>query len=247
MILHHAKGILISISIVALCFSCSKEKEPMQTISELNADDIAYLLGAIKEIGQKDQYYRNMISLGTTDQAILEQDRENRKTMTIEEYFAFKDSLGLTGLDQAAKDSLWRLQHALDEENHKQFKLIVAQYGYPSPERLGVDKDKLFKILLHPPVSTTPEEYLEDMVAILEPEVFAGRMDATSFAMFYDNIMHKVLKRPQLYGVVKIFDPITRSEQNPVINNIDSTNAARERIGLEALQAGEYEHVSNSD
>ncbi|MEL6824473.1 MAG: hypothetical protein AAFP70_22160, partial [Calditrichota bacterium] len=144
-------------------------------------------------------------------------------------------------LTKEQTDSLWALQHKLDYQNYRDIKDIINTYGYPSAERLNVETDQLYAILLHPPIEIEPQEYLSEMKALLLPEVQKKRMETISFARFVDNIRTKVLQEPQLYGTVKSFNPATMSMGLPVIEGIEKTNKAREAIGLEPLKDGEYE------
>lgn len=50
----------------------------------------------------------------------------------------------------------------------------------------------------------------------------------------------KIFGRTQLYGTGDEFDPKTNSIVPPFIENIDSTNIVRKKIGLAELKEGEY-------
>lgn len=198
------------------------------------------ILKQIEEIYEKDQLYRSIISLGNDDPNIIKKDKELSQTASLEVYIAFKKGVEKT-LSESQIDSLWKLQHVYDFENYKAFIDLLNNYGYPSSERLSVKEDKLFLVLLHPPVEIEPDVYLKNMAEVLKPEVLEGRMEAKLFATFYDNIKAKILKEPQLYGTNKSFDPSTMQMASPSIQNIDSTNKARLEIGLPALEKGEFQ------
>ncbi|MCB0641347.1 MAG: hypothetical protein KDC44_06890 [Phaeodactylibacter sp.] len=205
----------------------------------LTDEDKTHLLNEIDRILEADQQYRGAISLGTLNDSILAEDAEKSKTLTIEEYMAYRRTLQLE-LPKSVEDSLWLLQHQLDSENHQAFVKIIQGYGYPSPERLGVEDDRLFVVLLHPPADQDIPQYLANMQALLLPEVKSGRMPGRMYATFYDNIKAKILNEPQLYGTNKSFDQATMSMGPPDIEDIEVTNAARAEIGLPPLQEGEY-------
>ncbi|MEM6700554.1 MAG: hypothetical protein AAF599_19270, partial [Bacteroidota bacterium] len=144
-------------------------------------------------------------------------------------------------LPKTIQDSLWKLQHQLDEENYHAFVRMVKAYGYPSKERLGTEDVNIVVILFHPPAHLNIPEYLETMTNLLLPEVKAGRMKPKLFALFYDNIKAKILREPQLYGTNTPFSMKTMKPGLPPIADIEKTNEARKAIGLPALKKGEYE------
>jgi len=239
----HLKTLLIACYLLLPLTACQSPKaQPEASIpAQLSAEQIATISAEIDHINITDQLYRDPISLGTLDDSLLQVDKQLSKTATIEEYIAFQKTVPRT-LTKAQEDSLWALQHKIDYENYLSLKAIFQQYGYPSEARLGKYLD-IFPILVHPPIEIEPQAYLDEMVAILKPEVAAGRMEGNMFAMFYDNIKAKILREPQLYGTMRSFDPATMSMGNPKIQNIDSTNAARKALGLPNLGIGEYDIV----
>ena len=223
------------------CWSCSNStnktvKSKSFQLSELEKQKI---IVEIEKMAELDKKYRNIISLGTLDKEKIKKDKELRETASLEEYVAFTQTIEKT-LEKEQIDSLWELQHKLDYQNYNGFKEIIDEYGYPSKERLNVKKDKLFPILLHPPIEIGPQKFLDEMEEVLLPEVREKRMKAESFALFVDNIKAKILNEPQLYGTTKSFNPATMSAGLPEIENIEKTNNARKTIGLEPLKEGEY-------
>lgn len=227
---------LFFVGLIAGTWSACQPSGPKVNLTDA---DKAYLLGEIERILEADQRYRGAISLGTLNDSILADDAEKRETLSVEEYIQYQRALQLE-LPKSVEDSLWVLQHQLDNANHQAFLEIVKTYGYPSPERLGVENDQLFTILLHPPTDQEIPQFLEKMQALLLPEVRSGRMPARMYASFYDNIKAKVLNEPQLYGTNKSFDPQTMSMGPPDIEDIEVTNAARAEIGLPPLEEGAY-------
>ena len=204
----------------------------------LTNTDRQTLLAEIATIAEMDGRHRAALSLGTLDPELLRRDAELSKNGTLEELLAFERSVEET-LTDAQRDSLWTLQHRLDAQNYRAFKRLVQRYGYPSKERLGVKSDRLFAVLLHPPVEIEPQAFLDEMTELLLPEVQAGRMAGKSYALFVDNIKAKVLREPQLYGTNRSFDLKTMAMGPPEIVDLEITNAARAAIGLEPLAEAE--------
>ena len=228
-------------------YTCAAKKiEPTTEITFDLSDTVKKELSQkIDTIDALDQKYRGPISIGTLNPEVLKKDAELSKKGNLPEYIAFRKTVE-KDLSKEQIDSLWKLQHALDYKNYQELKAMVQQYGYPSKERLGVQADKLYAVLLHPPIELEPEEYLKEMSSLLLPEVEAKRMKAISYAMFYDNIKTKVMKQPQLYGTSKTFNPATMKEGLPKIKDLEQTNTARTEIGLEPLKEGEFE-LDNKD
>ena len=210
------------------------------TAQELTEKQKAEILSQIEEIEEKDQRYRTPLAIGTLNDSILAVVEAKSKTMEIMEYYTFKQSLNLN-LPKDVQDSLWHLQRQLDAENLAHLKTLVQTYGYPSKERLGTTEDNLFVVLLHPPYALAEiPTFMEEMSALLLPEVKAGRMPPKFFALFYDNMLGKILRKPQLYGTNQQFDTKTRTVLPPGIVDLKKTNEARLQIGLPILKEGEY-------
>jgi len=240
--MNRIKLLLLFLTIVVYC-SCNNSTDKTKTVTskqiQLSEATQQKLITEINSIAELDQKYRSIISLGSMNPELIKKDKELRKTATLEEYMAFAQTVE-KDLSKVQKDSLWKLQHELDFQNYEDFKELIHKYGYPSKERLGTDEDKLFQVLLHPPIEITPRVFLEEMQNLLLPEVKESRMAAESFALFVDNIKAKILKEPQLYGTNKSFNPATMSMGLPEIKNIEETNQARQDIGLKILKEGEY-------
>ncbi len=78
------------------------------------------------------------------------------------------------------------------------------------------------------------------MQNLLLEEVKANRMEPIKFATYVDNMRKKAFGKNQLYGTGDEFDPKTNAIVPPLIENIDSTNIARKKIGLPSLKEGAY-------
>ena len=236
---------LLTIGLIVTLISCRNTNTDNTSIIAYNLTDETRqkLIEKLLIIGEKDQRYRQMISLGTMDEAIIKKDREMSNT-PIEEYLAFSKTIKRT-ISKKQVDSLWVLQKTLDFENYNEIVLIIEKFGYPSKERLQVESDKIYAMLLHPPKEIKPRLYLNKMTKLLKPEVTEGRMEAKVFASFVDNIKSKILKKPQLYGTNKLFNPETMSVGLPKIEDIKKTNEARKEIGLPELKEGQYQLVNN--
>lgn len=190
----------------------------------------------IERIMARDRQFRSMLSYGTTD---LE-EIERLAALPLEEVMAAMSD-DTRKLSPEIRQLLVRLQRHNDRENLAELEAIVREYGYPSEERLGMENVGLITVLLHPPVPTEEvESHLHRMSALLLPEVQAGRMAARQYAMFVDNMLAKILRRPQRYGTNQEFDPATRQILPPEIADLEQANAARRAIGMPELQDGEY-------
>ncbi len=231
---------IILTSLMSFC----ENKEGRVIRSEMTQEERNELIAKIEIIAEKDQYFRRYIALGTLSDSLLEVDARNQNEMSVQAYLEWSTAVQ-SKLPTAVEDSLRDLQDSLDFENYQDVKSLIREYGYPSKEFLNVQADKLFPILLHPPSKVKAEEYLAEMVDLLEPEVFKNNLEPMSYARFYDNIQWKILGQPQLYGTNKSFNTETMSIGPALIKDIDETNEARVRIGLPKLQEGEYEILEN--
>ncbi len=233
----------IIVFLATIVLACEKNERTVSR-SEMTMQEKNELIEKIEILAEKDQYFRRPISLGTLSDSLLEIDAKNRNEMSVQEYLEWSTSVK-SKLPAAVEDSLRSLQDSLDFENYQNIKSLIRKYGYPSKEFLNVPADKLFAILLHPPSTIDAEEYLTEMVDLLEPEVLNKNLEPISYARFYDNIKWKILGQPQLYGTNKSFNPETMSIGPARIEDIQKTNAARKRIGLPELKEGEYEILEN--
>ena len=223
------------------CMSGQKKQSHPITY-ELPEQTKMELINEINQMAELDEKYRSVIQLGTLDTALLRRDKELSKKGDMSEYIAFTKTITRT-ITQPQEDSLKLLQDKLDNQNYLKVKSIINEYGYPSKERLGIKADKFAPILLHFPNSLPPSQYLEEMTALLLPEVKENRMEAISFARFYDNLVTRFLGESQKYGTIRKFNVQTMTPGLPEIDNLEETNKLRSEIGMEVLKEGEY-HLS---
>lgn len=221
-------------------FSCKSTQYTIKDI-ELTQADKDFLYEEIELMLEFDQKYRSPLSLGTLDEKILAEDKEKSKTLEIEEYIIYRQSLELEEMPQEIKDSLWALQHEIDYNNYVKIKFLIKEYGYLSKERLGQKSDRFFVMLLHPAPQLDPKEYRDEMAAIFANEVKYKRMTPLQYAMFYDNITYKIMNEPMLYGTGNIFNHKTGTLEPPFIKDLETSNKARKEIGLPLLKEGEYQ------
>ncbi len=137
-------------------------------------------------------------------------------------------------LTKKQEDSLWDIQNGMDLKNTNRLYEITQEYGWLNETQLDSVIDPML-FLFH-----TPKETIEKMQTLLFEEVQAKRMESNKFAMYVDNMRKKAYGKNQLYGTGDEFDPKTNSIVPPFIENIDSTNIERKKIGLPELKKGEY-------
>ncbi len=229
---------------IANCLNAQNEKagEQSETTStsaiktDLTDHDKQLLKLRLQHLFEKDQQFRSYSSYGTTDDSEI----QRLKKLSLREQFAAM-AKNRKKLSFEIKQLLQKLQRKNDRENLNEFIALVKKYGYPSPERVGTDFDRCLVLLLHPPVAKDQiENHTAKMCQLLKPEVLAGRMKPRSYAMFVDNMRGKILRKPQLYGTNKSFNPKTGKIEPPLIRDIAETNQARREIGLPILEDGEY-------
>ena len=219
------KIILISTILISL-ISCKEKKENKK---ELTDSIKAELIAEFKEMKEKDQLNRSYVSLGTFDQKLI----DSTKKLTTQEYISFIQS-HKSELTKKQEDSLWNIQNKIDLRNTNRLYEITKEYGWLSKTKLDSVIDPML-FLFH-----TPKETIDKMQALLMEEVKANRMEPIKFATYVDNMRKKAFGKNQLYGTGDEFDPKTNSIVPPFIENIDSTNIERKKIGLPELKEGEY-------
>lgn len=200
------------------------------------------LVQLFEAVDVADQQYRKYLSAGTLDDQLIQEMNAVYDSAGIEAYLQFKAELKLQ-LTASTKDSLWALQHANDYRNHLLLRGVLATYGWPGERILGDQHYQPLMLLLHPPKQWTPKEVLAWYSPRLKEEVTAGRMPAIQYAQFVDNVLGKMLRKPQLYGTNEQFDPSTGKVLPPGITDLQATNRARTEIGLPALVEGDYRLV----
>jgi len=230
------KQTVIVILLLIVVLACKSTQQQIKIdLTEVQKKEI---ISQLDEMGELDQKYRLIMGAGSLDKSLIDEYTKLMKAGDIKAVMTYM-AKGYK-IEKQQLDSLWQLQHTIDFDNYKKLKSIIQKYGYPSDKRLGIDKDMLAPLLVHPPIEIKPEIYLEEMRTLLLVEVKTKRMDAEDYAKFYDNIMHKILRKPQLYGMNGSFNPVTQSIDLPEIGNLEKTNKARAEIGLSALKEGEY-------
>jgi hypothetical protein len=226
---------------VALVFFCPIEVSAQQANQldgtiELSETDKRILTTRIDQIMVKDQQFRSYLSFGTIDEAKIAKIQKLDAKGQLAAMAASKDELS-----DEVKKVMVELQRRNDRDNLIEFREIVKQYGYPSAERMGVKSDRLFAVLLHPHVDLADvEAHAKEMEEFLKPEVIAGRMKAKLYAAFVDNMLGKILRKPQLYGTNQQYDPVAKKVLPPVIEDLQRANDARREIGMPELKDGEY-------
>ncbi|MEO1714743.1 MAG: hypothetical protein AAFU60_15540 [Bacteroidota bacterium] len=201
----------------------------------ISEDEKAWLYEMFSQIEERDQRYRSNLQWETLDEEILTTLDSIFDHEGVPAGLTYHQSLNLE-LPKAVSDSLWNLQHRLDLENHLLLRGIWQQYGYV-PESVSKDLDFVQMLtLMHPPKDWSVENYLEEYKALFLPEVKAGRMPPIRYATFVDNIRGKILGLPQLYGTNQIFDQETGTVKDPVLEDLEASNAARAAIGLPPLE-----------
>ena len=209
---------------------------------ELSEDEKSIIHLQLDQIAERDQQFRSYLAHGTINEQKLNQLRNLNANEMLEAMANSKNEL-----TAETRTLLVELQRRNDRKNHAALFRLVDQYGYPSAERLGVKSDRLFAVLLHPPVDTNKiEQHTEEVRLRLLPEVVAGRMPAELYATFVDNMRGKILRKPQLYGTNQVYDRKTGRILPPVIKDIAATNRARRDIGMSELGAGQYRLATSS-
>lgn len=239
-----SRRLLLAVAICGLLsVTVNAQQIPNKTSFELSEIDKRLLNDRIARILEKDQQFRSYLSYHTTDdEKIAELNKLDAKGMME----AMTQNKG--ALSAETTELLKKLQLKNDKENLKEFLAIIEEYGYPSAERLGVKADKLFVLLLHPPVEKGQvESHTKMLCEKLLPEVKAGRMKPKLYAMFVDNMRGKILRLPQIYGTNQQYDRATGKILPPKIEDLDKANRARQEIGMPELKDGEYRLASASN
>jgi len=221
------KTVLILIIFISL-FSCQEKNKEVKK-KELSESKKVELIAELKKMKEEDQLNRSYISYGTFDQKLI----DSIKVLSTQEYISFMQT-HKSELTSEQKDSLSNIQNTIDLKNTNRLYEITKEYGWLSKSKLDSIIDPMI-FLFH-----TPKETIEKMQALLFEEVQANRMNPNKFAMYVDNMRKKVYGKSQLYGTGGEYDPKTNSILPPFIENVDSSNIARKKLGLPELKEGEY-------
>ena len=234
---------LTALLTITLCFQASSYLMAQRTTeanaspkSELSETDQRIIRQRLEAMFDKDQQFRNHLSFGTIDD---EKIAEYEKLEVAEQFKAMRENKDK--LSKEVRETLWEFQRKNDRENLTELASIIEEFGYPGPHRIGAERDRVFALLLHPPVSRDEVEgHTKEWCKLLLPEVKAGRMEAKSYATYVDNMRAKILHLPQLYGTNKQFDRGTGKVRPGLIEDLEATNRARRDIGMPELKEGEY-------
>ncbi|MBO6512550.1 MAG: hypothetical protein JJ974_01120 [Phycisphaerales bacterium] len=183
---------------------------------------------ALDAIMESDQRYRTAISWGTTDPEELARLEALDDDESMAEYVR-RNKEGIE-LDPEVEQSLWDKQIPIDKKNTRELMRLVDAHGWPTHETAGEGFASPIPVLIH----MTMED-AEWVLPKLYTEVIEGRMDPGPYAMIYDRKQQHDGK-PQLYGKMQAFDSKTMSVLPPAIVDIDETNRARAKIGMEPLE-----------
>lgn len=192
---------------------------------EVNVDEYRMILDQIYD---SDQKFRTAISWGTTDQTELDRLDALSDDEQLSEY-ARRNREGVA-LDPDLEKELWEKQIAIDRSNTKQLMDLVKRFGWPTEELLGEGTPSMVPVLIHMQMEDS-----DWVLPVLHREVLDGRMPPKPYAMIYDRKQHHEGKR-QIYGMMQAFDSKTGSVLAPAIVDIDETNIARSKIGLDPLE-----------
>jgi len=206
---------------------------------EISENEITYIQGIFNNISITDQKYRGYLTHETTDDQIIAKIDSLLNNVGVEEGLMYAKSLNLS-LSQEVKDSLIVLQNQIDLQNHMIIRGIWDTYGF-IPKSIIEEKNYVqHLLLLHPPGEWDVRKFQQEYATMLIEEVKVGRMPAKSYASFYDNMLAKILREPQLYGTNEQFDPEQGIILPPIIKDLEEANEARVAIGLPELKEGEY-------
>ncbi|MEM9820127.1 MAG: hypothetical protein AAF985_03615 [Bacteroidota bacterium] len=236
-------GILNAVLLMVFCLILSSNGFTQNASfpkKEVTEPEKVLIRQLFKAINTSDQLYREKLSTGTLDEAILAKIDSIYEQEGVQAALTYEKSLNLS-LPKAVEDSLWNLQAMIDLQNHLILRGLWETYGYIPKEVIEEYNYVQVLLLLHPPRDWDIPTYLKEYSAMLIEEVRAGKMSAFDYASFYDNMKSKILQEPQLYGTNKRFDSKSKSILPPVIQDLEKTNSARKAIGLPELKEGEYE------
>ncbi|MFT4666624.1 MAG: hypothetical protein ACI8YQ_003955 [Polaribacter sp.] len=227
--------LLLLFSILSFTLSAQDIKLKKETTER----EIAYIQGIFENISITDQKYRSFLSYETMDETIITKIDSLIDNVGIEAGLTYSNSLNLS-LNQELKDSLILLQDQIDLQNHMILRGVWDTYGF-IPKSIIEEKNYVQQLLLvHPPGTWDVRKFQQTYAEMLIEEVKVGRMPAKTYATFYDNMLCKILREPQLYGTNQQFDPEKGEVLPPIIKDLAEANEARAAIGMPLLEDGEY-------
>lgn len=220
------KNLILIVFLFYSILSCSSRANTKIALTESEKE---VLITELKVMLQSDQYNRSFLSVGSLNQKLIDSVGE----LSTDDYISFKQSYK-SELSKEQKDSLWDIQNAIDLNNTNRLYEIVQSYGWLSEAKLDSLIDPMI-FLFH-----TPKETIDKMQTILLSEVQEKRMLPSKYAIYVDNMRKKAFGKHQLYGTGDEYDSKTNTIGPPFIENIDSTNFERNKIGLLELKKDEY-------
>lgn len=193
-----------------------------------DAEEREQLEATLRRIDEEDQRYRGQLQWETTD--LEEIERLNQ--MEIEEVFAELHRRREAGikLDPEVRAELSEKQIEFDRRLFEEVVELTKRYGFPDPERLGLEAPSVVPVLIHARL-----EAWEAHQGLFRAEAEAGRMKGREFAVVYDRKLQHAGK-VQLYGTSSRFNPETGKADPPEIEDIEQTDAARAAIEMEPLE-----------
>jgi len=212
------KGKLILIFIVLSLVQCTTNRQISKNDKKNVREQLANMLSS-------DQKYRMMLMYGETNKRKL--DSILQLPFDVRLNILKRHDTPEYGLSKAAADSLWKMQNKIDSDNVVQLKAIIARYGWPDERRFGENKANI--ILMHADV-----QKVKELHAFLLREVKLKRLRPITFATIWDRKLIQQGQK-QLYGTIAKFDTDGKTLE-PLIENADSTNSARELIGLRLIK-----------
>ena len=216
------------------CTPRSSIKNDAVEKSNLNQATKVALIQELTNRMKADQLQRSYLSYGTFDTLLI----DSVKSLPLEEMIQFQTAHN-SDLSKAQEDSLWKIQLKMDLENTNRLYDIIKEFGWLSES----DLDSLVNPMIF--LFHTPKETIGKMQEALLDEVKAKRMQPLSYATYVDNMRKKAFGKNQLYGTGEEYDIETQSILPPIIDNIDTTNMERMKIGLPKLKEGEFRTPHN--
>jgi len=230
------KTLLLTCTALIFLLSSTQAQEFRKPISP---DEEAFLATAFATMVEDDQRYRSYLTYHTLDDQIIARIDSIMENDDIVAGMQYAESLNLS-LSEETMDSLQDLQHQLDFQNHLMIRGVWEIYGYISEDLIKENNYIQLMLLVHPQKDWDIPTYHLEYGNLLRKEVDAGRMPAKMYATFYDNILGKIMRKPQLYGTNQMYSREAGKILPPLIENLEKANEAREELGMEKLKEGEY-------
>ncbi len=222
-----------------ICFSFSTSAIGQKSKNPISQNEIEFISSAFETMLEADQRYRGYLTYETMDDQLIDRIDSLMEADGIAVGLSYAKTLDLK-LPEATKDSLWELQHQIDFQNHLMMRGIWEIYGYIPEEVVKENNYVQMMLLVHPQKDWDIPTYHQQYAEMLRQEVEVGRMPPKSYATFFDNILCKIMRKPQLYGTNMQFSREEGKTLPPSIENLKKSNAARIDLGLPPLKEGEY-------